>query len=220
MRFALSLIGALLVCALLTYGVRAVMLARRPPPVPVRELLPVEGLIQPGEGYERVALVPYDLPAFAFTIVVPRGSQGTRFTLTAAERSQEQQQALAMAEFLPPGQRPEAPVRIEVRYVRPPAQVTPDAFIDVYARASGFTIVARQPGLIGDVAVADALLRKTTPGRGPFVTRLLVRRHGALLFLVAGSVLESEYPRWRRTLGVAAVSLTPTGQRMPMPAPG
>lgn len=210
MRFALSLAAAVLACALLTYVLRFHVF-KRPPPVPVGELLPVQDLIAPGEGYERVAVVPYDLPRYGFSIVVPRGSRGTRFTLTPEERLEDDRRALAMAEFLPPGQAEPPAVRIEVRYVRAPAHVTPDSFIDVYARANGFAVVARQPGTIGGVPVADALLRKPTQRRGPFVTRVMVRRHGALLFLVAGSALESDYGRWRRTLGVAAVTFTPTG---------
>lgn len=207
MRFGWILLAVLVLSAAATYVVRFHLMSQTPK-VPVAALLPTSELIGPDEGYERVAVTPLNLPRYGFTIVVPRGSRGTRYAPTPEDRVSDDSQAVALAEFLPPGR---DDIRIEVRYVRPPSEVTLPRFVAVYARASGFSVVAAQPGVIGGVPVVDALLRKDTPGRGPFLTRLLVRRHGDMIFLVAGSCLEADYPTWKRTLGVAAVSLVPTG---------
>ena len=213
MRFALLLVLVTLLGGLAAFYARGrgAQSAQTAPQADPALLLPVEALAaDEAARYQRVAVVPYDLPRYAFSILIPQGWRWRRFDLSRVERSEDDRRPIAMAEFGPPeGDAAESRVLLEARYVRVPEHVTLSRFIDVYAAQSEFTIVTRATHRADGVDVEEALLRVTSAQLGPYLLRLSVRRSGPLLFLVAGSALEDQYPRWRHTLALAALSFKP-----------
>jgi hypothetical protein len=114
-----------------------------------------------------------------------------------------------MAEFRPTGDKS---VLIEARYVRVPQKISLDRFMVVYAEQAGFKFVKRQRGDFEGRKVEDALLRIESPVHGKTLTRLTVSRRGDFIFMVAGSCPERDYPKWKQTFAVAALSFSPTGK--------
>lgn len=208
MRFALTLLLVVVLSVGGTWVLRSRMVDKAPPVAPrnVSALLPVKDLSEPGREYQRLAITPYDLPGYAFTIQIPSGWRWRMFDVTKEERSEDNKRPMPMAEFGPTDR---SDVLLEARYVRVPAHVTLERFLRVYAEQAGFELVARQPGTFLGHEVEDGLLRKQSPDLGPYLTRLTVQRRGELLFLIAGSCVESNYEQYKRALAVAAVSFSP-----------
>lgn len=213
MRFALILILVTVLGGVAASLIRGRMMQPAAPTAAAadpEQLLPVAALAEDDRRYERVSVVPYDLPRYTFSIAIPRGWRWRRFDLSRVERGEDDRRPMPMAEFGPPeGDAAASRVLLEARYARVPEHVTLSRFIDVYAAQSEFTIVTRAVRRDSE----EALLRATSPQLGPYLIRLAVRRSGPLIFLVAGSAVADEYPRWKQALGVAAQSFTPGASR-------
>lgn len=175
-------------------------------------LLPHVNVVDP-EVLERdfvnMRVTPYGDPAFHFEVSVPRSFENQPVQVTRQQREEDASTPVPMAEFTPKGDRS---VLIEARYVRVPENVSLDRFIEVYVEQSGFQFVKRQRGEFEGRQVEDALLRVASPTLGNTLTRLTVSRRGDLVYLVAGSCREADYPKWKQAFAVAALSFKPTGK--------
>lgn len=175
-------------------------------------LLPHVNVVAPEvleRDYANMRVTPYDDPAFYFEVTVPLSFENQPVQVTRQQREEDASTPVPMAEFTPRGDRS---VLIEARYVRVPENVSLDRFMEVYVEQSGFQFVKRQRGEYEGRQVEDALLRVTSPTLGATLTRLTVSRRGDLVFLVAGSCRESDYPKWKRAFAVAALSFDPRGK--------
>ena len=175
-------------------------------------LLPHVNVVAPDvleRDYLNMRVTPYRDPAFFFEVTVPRTFQSRPVQVTPQQRQEDASTPVPMAELAPRGDRS---VLIEARYARVPENVSLDRFMEVYAEQSGFQFVKRQRGDFAGRQVEDALLRVTSPTFGKTLTRLTVSRRGDLVFLVAGSCPEADYPKWKQAFAVAALSFSPTGK--------
>jgi hypothetical protein len=175
-------------------------------------LLPYASIITPAaleRDYTNMRVTPYNDPRFYFELTVPRSFESQPLEVSLQQRREDSARPVPMAEFAPDGDKS---VLIEARYVRVPQKVTLDRFMAVYAEKSGFEIVRRQRGDFEGRKVEEALLRVTSPEFGKTLTRLTISRRGDLLFMVAGSCPEADYPRWKQAFAVAAISFSPTGK--------
>jgi hypothetical protein len=175
-------------------------------------LLPHVNVVEPEvleRDYATMRVTPYDDPAFYFEITLPRSFESQPVQVTRQQREEDASTPVPMVELSPRGDRS---VLIEARYVRVPAKVSLDRFIEVYVEQSGFQFVKRQRGEFEGRQVEDALLRVASPTLGKTLTRLTVSRRGDLVFLVAGSCREADYPKWKQAFAVAALSFSPTGK--------
>ena len=175
-------------------------------------LLPHVNVVEPDvleRDYVNMRVTPYGDPAFRFEVTVPRSFANQPVEVTRQQREEDASTPVPMAELTPRGDRS---VLIEARYVRVPENVSLDRFIEVYVEQAGFQFVKRQRGEFEGRQVEDALLRVSSPTLGNTLTRLTVSRRGDLVFLVAGSCREADYPKWKQAFAVAALSFKPTGK--------
>jgi hypothetical protein len=175
-------------------------------------LLPHTDVVPPKileREYTRMRVTPYEDPAFYFELVVPRDFENQPIQVSRQALEQDDASPLPMAEFHPKNDRT---VLIEARYIRVPERISLDRFIEVYVRQSGFEFVKRQRGDYSGRRVEDALLRIESPSLGTTLTRLTVSRRGDLIFLIAGSAKEADYPKWKQAFAVAALSFNPKGK--------
>lgn len=176
------------------------------------DLLPYVDVVSP-EVLERdhanMRVTPYGDRRFYFELTVPRAFESQPVQVRAQDLRDDAKRPVPMAEFRIKGDRT---VLIEARYVRVPERVSLDRFMAVYVEQSGFHFVKRQRGEFSGRQVEDALLRIQSPTLGKTLTRLTVSRRGDLVFLVASSCLERDYPKWKRAFAVAALSFRPTGK--------
>ena len=176
------------------------------------DLLPHENVVPPKvleSDYARMRVTPYNDPKFYFELVVPRAFESQPVTVSRQELARDNESPLPMAEFRP---RNDATVLIEARYVRVPEKVTLDRFLAVYAEKAKFEVVKRQRGEYSGRKIEEALLRIESPTLGKTLTRVTVSRRGDLIFMVAGSTREKDYPRWKQAFAVAALSFDPKGK--------
>jgi hypothetical protein len=180
---------------------------------PVQEdLLPYVKVVPPDvlkRDYANMRVTPYNDPKFYFEVAVPRSFQNKPVQVTPQQLKEDSSTPVPMAEFAPKDGRQ---VLIEARYVRVPERVTLDRFIAVYAEQAGFEFVKRQRGDFEGRQVEDALVRVKSPELGETLTRLTVSRRGDLVFMVAGSCPEDDYPKWKQAFAVAALSFNPSGK--------
>lgn len=176
------------------------------------DLLPHENVVPPKvleSAYARMRVTPYNDPRFYFELVVPRSFESQPVSVTREELARDDESPLPMGEFRP---RNDATVLIETRYVRVPEKVALDRFLTVYAEQAKFEIVRRQRGEYSGRKIEEALLRIESPTLGKTLTRLTVSRRGDLVFMVAGSTREKDYPKWKQAFAVAALSFDPKGK--------
>ncbi|HTE49656.1 MAG TPA: hypothetical protein VK698_02200 [Kofleriaceae bacterium] len=181
-------------------------------PAMQEDLLPHDNVVPPKvleSDYARMRVTPYNDPTFYFELVVPRTFESQPVSVTRQELAHDNESPLPMGEFRPKN---DATVLIEARYVRVPEKVTLDRFLAVYAEQSRFEIVTRQRGEYSGRKIAEALLRIESPTLGKTLTRVTVSRRGDLIFMVAGSTREKDYPKWKQAFAVAALSFDPKGK--------
>jgi hypothetical protein len=179
----------------------------------VREdLLPHTNVVAPEvveREYTNMRVTPYGDRRFYFELTVPRAFDSQPIQVSREDLRDDAKSPVPMAEFRVEG---DQTVLIEARYVRVPERVSLDRFMAVYVEQSGFQFVKRQRGEFNGRQVEDALLRIQSPSLGKTLTRLTVSRRGELVFLVASSCPERDYPKWKRAFAVAALSFSPTGK--------
>lgn len=176
------------------------------------DLLPYVKVASPAvlkRDYANMRVTPYNDPKFYFEVSVPRGFESKPVQVSPQQLKDDANNPVPMAELAP---REDRNVLIEARYVRVPQKVTLDRFMAVYVDKSGFEFVKRQRGEFEGRQVEDALLRVKSPELGNTLTRLTVSRRGDLIFMVAGSCPEGDYPKWKQAFAVAALSFSPTGK--------
>jgi hypothetical protein len=159
--------------------------------------------------YALMRVTPYNDPKFYFELTVPRSFENQPVKVSPKDLREDNASPVPMAEFRPTGDKS---VLIEARYVRVPQKISLDRFMVVYAEQAGFKFVKRQRGDFEGRKVEDALLRIESPVHGKTLTRLTVSRRGDFIFMVAGSCPERDYPKWKQTFAVAALSFSPTGK--------
>jgi hypothetical protein len=161
------------------------------------------------QDFVEFRVTAYEDRKLYFEVTLPKGWENRPVSATREQLRKDDETPLPIGEFAPKGA---TDVVVEARYIRVPDRVTLDRFMTVYAEKSGFQFVKRQRGDFDGRKVEDALLRMTSPQFGPMVTRLTASRRGDYIFMVAGSCKEADYPKWRQTFAVAALSFNPIGK--------
>ncbi len=179
----------------------------------VQDSLPYANLYTPDEirqGFYNRQVTPFGDRAFYFEILIPKDWDSRPLTVTREQLAQDTKTSVPMAEFAP-HKGPEN-LLIQVGYIRAPASVSLEHFVDVYAKAFGVQILARQRGEFSGRQVEDALFKKDTTNLGPMLIRFTASRRGELIFVVAGSTTEGQYQKYKRIFAAAAVSFNPSGK--------
>lgn len=216
-RFGLSVGAVMAVAVAGTWFVLQRSPAARPAQAPAKEVvlqdpIPFVDVVSPEQlkrDFVEMRVTAYNDPKLYFELTLPKNWESRPVTATREQLKKDDETPLPIGEFAPKGQ---DDVLVEARYIRVPLHVTLDRFITVYAEKSGFQFVKRQRGDFDGRKVEDALLRMTSPQLGATLTRLTVSRRGDLVFLVAGSCKEADFPKHRQAFAVAALSFNPVGK--------
>ena len=216
-RFTLSVGAVMAVVAGGTWLVLQRSQAARPAQVPSPEAamqnpIPFIDVVTPEQlkkDFVEFRVTAYEDRKLFFEITLPKGWENRPVSATREQLRKDDETPLPIGEFAPKGA---TDVLVETRYIRVPDRVTLDRFMAVYVDKSGFQFVKRQRGDFDGRKVEDALLRMNSPKFGVMLTRLTVMRRGDYIFMVAGSCKEADYPKWRQTFAVAALSFNPVGK--------
>lgn len=156
--------------------------------------------------FDRVRVTPLDDETLRFTVMTPKDWESRSITVTKEQLAKDKDTQVPLAEMAPKGA---TAVVIEVRYMRLPESASVRDFVDVYAKKTGFNVVATQNGDFEGRKVVDSLLTLEDKSFGKILTRFTACRKGERVFFLACSCPEKEYDSWKRVFGVAAVSFDP-----------
>ncbi len=156
--------------------------------------------------FDRVRVTPLDDEALRFTVMTPKDWESRSVTVTKEQLAKDSDTQVPLAELAPKGA---TAVVIEIRYMRLPESASVRDFVDVYAKKTGFHVVATQNGEFEGRKVVDSLLTLEDKSFGKILTRFTALRKGDRVFFLACSCPEKEYDNWKRVFGVAAVSFDP-----------
>lgn len=156
--------------------------------------------------FDRVRVTPLDDETLRFTVMTPKDWESRSVTVTKEQLAQDKDVQVPLAELAPKGAKA---VVMEVRYMRLPESASVRDFVDVYAKKTGFNVVATQNGDFEGRKVVDSLLTLEDKSFGKILTRFTALRKGERVFFLACSCPEREYDNWKRVFGVAAVSFDP-----------
>lgn len=156
--------------------------------------------------FDKVRVTPLDDEALRFTVMTPKDWESRSITVTKDQLAKDNDIQVPLAELAPKGA---TAVVMEVRYMRLPESASVRDFVDVYAKKTGFNVVATQNGDFEGRKVVDSLLTLEDKSFGKITTRFTALRKGDRVFFLACSCPEKEYDNWKRVFGVAAVSFDP-----------
>lgn len=154
----------------------------------------------------RVTARPLSSPQLSFEMLVPKTFQERPVTVSDRAVLEDRDQPVPLLDMAPKGAKD---VALEVRYLRVAPSIPLDRVLLTYAHASGLAVLLRQRGAFNGRPVEEALLRLQDQRLGAFLVRLTLSRRGDLVFFVAGTARESDFARYSRPFGAAAVSFAP-----------
>ena len=157
-------------------------------------------------GFVNQRITPYGNKSLYFEIPVSKEWDSRRLE-AEIDPSQEDKALVELARLTPNSD--DEGVAIEVRYSRVPERVTLPQFVETYAKAAGFTIVARARGEYNARQIEEAVLRLPTKDFGPMLIRFTASRHGERIFVVAGSAPEKKYDKYKKVFAIAAIGFSP-----------
>lgn len=160
-------------------------------------------------GFLATTIIPAFDHSLAFSFFVPRGWQQRTVTITKDQLAADGVTPVQIAEFADaavPG------VAVEISYLRS-GDVNLEGVIDARAAVMNATVMLRTRGEFDGRGFAEALLRDTPPGSGPRLVRVRATTDGALVFVIAAGAPETLYPRYKRALAVAVISVRAATRR-------
>ncbi|MGC4121443.1 MAG: hypothetical protein QM765_44085 [Myxococcales bacterium] len=172
----------------------------KPPRPP--DALPTPDEIAP--GFVAYTATPLGRKPLEFKVLVPREWKEQPLQLDAATLIFDDAHFVPLARFAAPsasGEKTAAPAFLEVSYLRLYREVDLGDFVDVYLREQDVQVLSSTPARFNDEPVVDVVA--TEGGRR---VRLAFRKAGPLVFLVAGSAAQAEYPRHASAIGASLVS--------------
>jgi hypothetical protein len=175
-------------------------------------LLPSKTLFTPAEiksHFDRQKITPFGEPSLYFEIVVPKTWDSRHLDLPKDTLAHDAEMLIPMAKLTPnDGDN----AVIEVQYIRAPPEVGLPTFMEKYVSAASFRFVKRERGEFNGREVEDALLEKQLADETTEWTRLTASRRGNYIFVVACSVPEKKYDKYKKIFGLAAVTFDPAGK--------
>ncbi len=173
------------------------------------DLLPSTGVYTPddvGKNLNRQQMTPHGNSKLSFEILVPKGWQSEVSEIEPDQLTHDDQTPVPMAGFYPTNA---DDAWAQILYIRLPQNASLANFIDGMVTKDGGTLVSRQAANFSGRAVEEALVRADNEDLGPILRRITVMRRGEFLFIVIGTAAETEYPKYKRNLGVMATTFTP-----------
>ncbi len=184
-----------------------------PKPATAVDLLPTGQVLPADEIHEHFVdarIKPFDDPTLYFEITVPKDWEGRK--IEVANPKDNQNRTVPLARITPNDDPAGAKATIEVQYIHPPAGVTAERFMDVFASQAAMTFVQRQHTTFGQRPVEDALLQSESKDFGTMYTRVTALKRDELVFIVACSATKAKYADYQRIFAVAAQSFDPSGK--------
>jgi hypothetical protein len=176
-----------------------------------QEELPFGKLFTPEEisqSFSQNQYTPYGNAKFSLTILVPRGWEAHLSEVDPDQLAHDSEAAVPMVDLGPTGV---DDVGAQVLYMRVPANVALDRFMDDYVKKNNGTLVVRQKLDSKGRNIEDVLMRTTDDTLGPMVNRVSCFRRGDVVFIFTGWGVEEKYEKYKRTFGAVLDSFTPTG---------
>ena len=157
-------------------------------------------------SYTRFTYTPFDRQDLAFTILIPNNDW--RDISIQAKPETLQQEYFQMI----PVARQRAPdsqeTQIEVYYTRSDLEMSLYDVMKMFLQKNNasFVVLMEREGVFNQRKVEEVLIRSQQNGSA-YLARMTFSRHGDRVFMVMGSALEAEYPRYAENFATASVSL-------------
>ena len=147
---------------------------------------------------------PFERDDLAFSMLVRKDWKDIPMKIPKEKLEQESASLIPLAKVIAPeGEKGVA--SIEVRYYKMPLEVNLKDWVDFYLKGSGLQILLRKAGTYNGRKVEDVLTRLEQEGK-PFLARITFSRHGARVFIIFCSAIETSFQQYARVFGAAAVS--------------
>jgi len=167
----------------------------------VEQLLPFQNLVSDRElkrDFFRMEFTPLGDSSLAMFFLVPRDWQSRALRVSPKTLRHDDRQLVPLVLVTSPGMR----ARIEVGYVRVPARVTLERWVQEYLAGNKLPVLKRQLGNFSGRAVVDVLVRRDKQE----VSRMTFSRHGQRIIVFSCTTAERAYEDFARTCGIATVS--------------
>lgn len=156
-------------------------------------------------SYTQFTYTPFDRKDLAFTILIPNNDwRDIPISVKAETLQQENFQMIPVARQRAPDNEQ---TKIEVYYTRFDLEMSLYDVMRMFLQKNKdyFVVLMEREGVFSQRRVEEVIVR-SKQDENIYLVRMTFSRHGDHVFLVMGSALESEYPRYAVNFATAAVS--------------
>ena len=171
------------------------------------KFLPTKNLYTDQELQKRfynMSFRPFERDDLAFSMLVQKDWKDIPIKVPKKQLEQESAWLIPLAKVMAPkGKRGIA--SIAVRYIKVPFEVKLSDWVDYYLKGNGLQPLLRRSGTFNGRRVEEVLWRSVQEGK-TYLARMTLSRHGARLFIIVCSALETSFRQYARIFSAAAIS--------------